>query len=683
MKRKVKKLFNKTLSVLLVACVLLGITPAALTTANAESSAVPASSAPVVVSGSFRNAAGTAITTAQRGDIIYMDINLTEAPSPGVGNIPVTVTWDTNHMVALSSDRSDSTIMPQGGSPANRTNSPVSWTLSNMPGGIMGGIQNNTTLGRMLTFEFQIANDAPIGNIPVTLSNGDNTAIQAPGVVIPVNFVSPSITVASAPEPASQVQISAAARNAAGTPITTASPGETVFIDIDLDATPGLTVLDVRTIWNAAQMTALSSVGSNNAMAPQGTAGGNMTSSPVTWMFMNLDMDTFQLYERTDTGRLVTFEFQIANNVAIGSDIAITLEAAGPAGNFAGDRFTPNFTGTTITVVGAALVNAQAPVITTHPQNRTVNVGANAGLSVVANVTDGGVLSYQWQRATGASGGTFVDIAGATSATFEPSTATAGVNRYRVVITNTLAGATGNDTAVTTSNIAIVTVNAPGNQGPGIGGGGAGGGGWGTVVTPRPSTPSTVPGVTGQPDVSAYRFTDVNSGHWFFDYVMNVYDNGLMIGTSHNEFSPNAPLTRAMIVTILWREAGAPVVGGTSQFSDVATSGTWYADAIRWAAANDVVLGFGDGNFRPGQNVTRQHLALILARYADFAGVELAAGDQANFADNALVHNYATTAVARLSAAGIIQGRPGNVFDPAGNATRAEAATMMDRFLLD
>jgi len=236
--------------------------------------------------------------------------------------------------------------------------------------------------------------------------------------------------------------------------------------------------------------------------------------------------------------------------------------------------------------------------------------------------------------------------------------------------TNTLA-LTLNDA---TSAPFTLTITAPA--------GGGGGGGGGGVTPPAITPPAITPPLALPPDAGfVCPFIDVNNTDWFFNYVMFVCDRGLMVGTSPSTFSPNASLTRAMIVTLLWREAGSPNVSAPNPFSDV-TSGTWYSDAVAWAAVNGIVFGLGDGTFAPHANITRQDLAVIIARYANLRGLQISAVQtQANFADSNLIAGYATEAVAELSAAGVIGGRPGNVFDPLGTATRAEVAAMIYRFL--
>ena len=115
-------------------------------------------------------------------------------------------------------------------------------------------------------------------------------------------------------------------------------------------------------------------------------------------------------------------------------------------------------------------------------------------------------------------------------------------------------------------------------------------------------------------------FADVSGSDWFYNDVRYVYEKGIMDGTGADRFSPNAPLTRAMIVTILYRMAGSPSVSGSSDFTDVA-AGKWFAKAVAWAAANGIVNGYGSGLFGPNDPVTREQLAAILYRYAVYGGM--------------------------------------------------------------
>ncbi|MCL2200588.1 MAG: S-layer homology domain-containing protein [Oscillospiraceae bacterium] len=179
-------------------------------------------------------------------------------------------------------------------------------------------------------------------------------------------------------------------------------------------------------------------------------------------------------------------------------------------------------------------------------------------------------------------------------------------------------------------------------------------------------------------------FIDVRTIDWFYSYVGAVYNAGLMLGTSTTPmlFSPNVPLTRGMVVTILHRIADTPSAADKENpFDDVGRS-RWYADAIVWAAYHGIVLGFGDGRFGPNENITRQDLAAIFNRFVDFAEVELhAIRPYTGFYDSSSIAGYAATAVQNFYSAGIINGRPGNIFYPRGHATRAEAAAIIYRFL--
>ncbi|MCL2046461.1 MAG: S-layer homology domain-containing protein [Oscillospiraceae bacterium] len=185
--------------------------------------------------------------------------------------------------------------------------------------------------------------------------------------------------------------------------------------------------------------------------------------------------------------------------------------------------------------------------------------------------------------------------------------------------------------------------------------------------------------------ISIYNpFTDVKDSDWFFDSVLFAYFHNLMNGTNTIPmmFSPNATMTRAMIVTVLYRMAGSPEVSDfENPFDDVST-GTWYTDAVKWAAANDIVKGIGNGNYDPNAPITRQDLAVILARCADFIGITLPeVRNYIRFIDDSDIANYAQEAIERFYTAGIISGYPNGSFNPKGEATRAEVATMLMKYI--
>ena len=175
-------------------------------------------------------------------------------------------------------------------------------------------------------------------------------------------------------------------------------------------------------------------------------------------------------------------------------------------------------------------------------------------------------------------------------------------------------------------------------------------------------------------------FPDVTEGDWFYDAVRYAYENGLMDGVGDNLFAPNSQTTRAQLVTILYRLAGEPEPGGDSGFSDVA-AGTWYTDAVVWAAENGIVNGTTDATFAPGEDITREQLVTVLYRYAESKGYDVSASaDLSGYPDADQIQSYAAESVAWAVAEGLIQGFEDNTLRPAGNATRAQIATILMRF---
>ena len=177
-------------------------------------------------------------------------------------------------------------------------------------------------------------------------------------------------------------------------------------------------------------------------------------------------------------------------------------------------------------------------------------------------------------------------------------------------------------------------------------------------------------------------FVDVNEGDWFYDAVVYAYQNELMDGVGGNRFAPNSETTRAQLVTILYRLEGQPAVSGDLPFTDVET-GTWYTNAVLWAAQNGIVNGVTDTTFAPGDEITRQQLVTILYRYAEAKGYDVSASaDLSGYPDAGQVQDYAQPAMAWAVAENIIQGMDGNL-NPAGNASRAQIATILMRFCED
>ena len=173
--------------------------------------------------------------------------------------------------------------------------------------------------------------------------------------------------------------------------------------------------------------------------------------------------------------------------------------------------------------------------------------------------------------------------------------------------------------------------------------------------------------------------TDVKETDWFYDAVGYVYENGMMSGTGNNQFSPNVTTTRGMIVTILYRLEGSPAVS-TASFDDVA-AGEYYANGVYWAAANGVVSGYGNNLFGPNDPITREQMATILYRYVQYKEYEtVVTGDVSSFTDGTAVSSYAVEPMNWAVGTGLLSGVGNNMIDPTGNATRAQAATILMRF---
>ena len=173
----------------------------------------------------------------------------------------------------------------------------------------------------------------------------------------------------------------------------------------------------------------------------------------------------------------------------------------------------------------------------------------------------------------------------------------------------------------------------------------------------------------------SFPFVDVDENESYYDAVDYLYRNGIMNGTSATQFSPDAELTRAMVVTILYRVQGQPAVTTSGSFTDVA-AGRYYTEAVEWAAANNIVKGFTDGTFKPDEPVTREQLAAFLARFAKFNGIETAAGE---LPANANVSDWAVQDVEWAVAAGILT--VAQATNAKQTATRAEVAMALYAYL--
>ena len=201
-----------------------------------------------------------------------------------------------------------------------------------------------------------------------------------------------------------------------------------------------------------------------------------------------------------------------------------------------------------------------------------------------------------------------------------------------------------------------------------------------TAALPEPITPGVDNKKPASKPEVKLPFTDVSTSDWFYDDVAFVYENGLFSGTDSRSFSPNASMTRAMLVTVLYRLEGEPTVTGRSSFTDV-RSGAYYEKAVIWAAANGIVTGTDSTSFSPDAKVTREQLAAILFRYAQYRKLDTDASAKLNsFTDADSVSAYASEALGWAVSEGLINGASGKLM-PKGDATRAQVAAILHRFV--
>lgn len=180
---------------------------------------------------------------------------------------------------------------------------------------------------------------------------------------------------------------------------------------------------------------------------------------------------------------------------------------------------------------------------------------------------------------------------------------------------------------------------------------------------------------------SGLPFADVPSGSWYYDDVAYVYDTGLMTGLTATAFGPNLSTTRGMIVTILWRMENEPAAKHGCPFADV-RRGSYYEQAIAWASENGIVTGFDAATFAPDRAITREQLAAILFRFAAYRGMDAVTlrENLSSFQDQAAISAYAVSALNWAVGEGLMQGT-GDKLEPTGNATRAQVAAMLRRFI--
>ena len=201
------------------------------------------------------------------------------------------------------------------------------------------------------------------------------------------------------------------------------------------------------------------------------------------------------------------------------------------------------------------------------------------------------------------------------------------------------------------------------------------------VVPVGPSEPSK-PSTPTEPEKPEFPFKDVTTDHPFYEDIKYVYEKGLMQGVSEDIFQSATTTTRGMIATILYRMEGEPAVKNASSFRDVA-DGMYYTKAVAWAAANGIVNGYADGTFQPDQTISREQMAAILYRYAQYKGCDVSVGEDTNilsYTDATQVAEYAIPAFQWAVGAGIINGTTATTLSPKGSATRGQVAAILHRY---
>ena len=204
---------------------------------------------------------------------------------------------------------------------------------------------------------------------------------------------------------------------------------------------------------------------------------------------------------------------------------------------------------------------------------------------------------------------------------------------------------------------------------------------WIEESSEEPSDEPNKPIETNEPNDWENPFDDVDNDDWFYEDIKKAYESGLFSGVTDTSFAPDEAITRGMTVTVLYRAEGEPFVTGESKFEDVA-SDAYYTNAVIWAENNGIVKGYSEIEFAPDKLISREEMAAIINRYADYKGVDTSVrGDLMKFSDQSRIADWARENVAWAVGYGLLSGREDNLLDPQGNTTRAETAAILNRFI--
>ena len=311
---------------------------------------------------------------------------------------------------------------------------------------------------------------------------------------------------------------------------------------------------------------------------------------------------------------------------------------------------------------------------------KLLNVGANDTQTVIYNKVsmNGGAGS----GSTGSISGSGSSSGSSSVAAYYPVSVTSGISggSIQISVTHAQRGDTVTITALPDLGQQLEAISVTDSAGRKVAMSDLGDGKWSFAM---PASAVTVSAAFVPDQSGPLPFADVAQSDWFWEYVDYAYRAGLMSGmidsAGNTIFSPNTATTRGMVVTILYRYEGSPSAG-VSSFQDVAPS-QYYSSAVSWASANKVVNGYEDGLFRPDQMITREQMAAILYRYAQYKGIDVSGqANLASYSDADRISSYAAAPMAWANYAGLINGMEDHTLQPNGSATRAQVAAILMRF---
>nr|WP_243422859.1 S-layer homology domain-containing protein [Pseudoflavonifractor phocaeensis] len=309
-------------------------------------------------------------------------------------------------------------------------------------------------------------------------------------------------------------------------------------------------------------------------------------------------------------------------------------------------------------------------------QSGTYSVGTDVALRFVVEQRDDG------QEGGGSSGGGS-SSGGGGAATYSATVAAADHGTVTVSPKNAAKGSTVTITVTPEQGYQLDTLTVTDSQGNQLKLTGQGEGKFTFTMPGGPVTVQAVFAPIPEEPEQPLPFTDVDETAWYYDGVRYVYEKGLMTGTSAADFSPGTTTSRSMVAAILWRMAGSPQVDYIMDYADV-EQGQWYSEAVRWAASEGIVGGYGNGLFGTNDPITREQLAVMLYRFAQKQGYDVSVGENTNilsYTDAAQVSEWAIPALQWACGGGLITGTgDGSTLTPQGDTTRAEAAVLLMRF---